>query len=167
MRYLVRTMLIPGWLAAALLSMSLISGVDTLPRQAQADPRPERLKAFFDAYGCPGPLHVEEYLRAADTYAIDYRLLPALSLVESTCGRYERMNNRWGWDSARTGFRSVPHGIHFLARQLANGKYYRGKTLDEKLRTYNPNPVYPREIRRLMREIEAGPAFIPMASGPG
>ena len=142
-----------GWLGLAFFGMTLVSNADVLPASA-ADQRPEKLQAFFNAYHCPGPLHIGEYLRAADTYAIDYRLLPALSVRESTCGRHERMNNRWGWDSARRGFASVSRGIEFVARQLANGRSYRGKTLDEKLRTYNPNPRYPGEIKRLMREID-------------
>jgi len=94
-------------------------------------------------------------LAAADIYEIDYRLLPALSVRESTCGQHARLNNRWGWDSARTGFRSLAHGVHYIARQLALGRSYRGKTLDEKLHAYNPNPQYPREVHKLMQEIDS------------
>jgi len=64
------------------------------------------------------------------------------------------MNNRWGWDSAQTGFPSVPAGIEFISSQLANGQPYRGKTLKEKLFTYNPYPQYVRQVEKLMRQIE-------------
>ncbi|PYT11356.1 MAG: hypothetical protein DMG59_26660, partial [Acidobacteria bacterium] len=63
--------------------------------------------------------------------------------------------NHWGWDFARTGFESVPSGIDFVARQLAKGRYYRGKTVDEKLHAYNPNPQYAREVKQLMLEIDS------------
>jgi hypothetical protein len=113
-----------------------------------------RLEAFLRAYHCPAPLLVSEYLAAADAYSIDYRLLPALSVRESTCGQHARLNNRWGWDSARTGFESLAKGVRYIARQLASAPSYRGKTLEQKLRAYNPNPAYPAEVLKLMREIE-------------
>jgi hypothetical protein len=119
-----------------------------------ADPRMVRLEAFFKAYDCPAPLHVEEYLRAADSHDLDYRLLPAISLVESTCGAYEHKNNRWGWDSVQSGFPSVPAGIDFVTEQLAENPLYRGKTVKQKLYTYNPFPQYVRQVERLMHEIE-------------
>jgi len=133
------------------LACGVMASDNTLP---QPDPRGDRLEAFFRAYDCPAPLHVEEYLRAADSHAIDYRLLPAISLVESTCGAFEKMNNRWGWDSAQTGFPSVSAGIDFISSQLAENPRYKGKTLPEKLFTYNPYPQYVRQVQRLMREIE-------------
>jgi hypothetical protein len=142
-------------LGLVFVAMSAASGAGLITASSAADARSGRLAAFFGSYQCPGPLHIEDYLRAADTYGIDYRLLPALSVRESTCGRHERANNRWGWDSARTGFASVANGIEFIARQLALGRSYRGKTLEQKLRTYNPNPLYTAEIRKLMRQIEA------------
>jgi hypothetical protein len=146
-----------AWIGVALFGMRLLSSADLLT-QAEVSPpdaRPAKLRAFFNTYRCPTPLHIEEYVRAADAFGIDYRLLPALSVRESTCGRHERANNRWGWDSARTGFDSVANGIRFIARELAWGKNYRGKTLHEKLQTYNPLPTYPAEVEKLMREIAA------------
>jgi len=118
------------------------------------DPRSIRLEAFFKAYDCPAPLHVNEYLRAADSHALDYRLLPAISLVESTCGAFERLNNRWGWDSVQSGFPSVPAGIEFITAQLAESPSYKGKTVKQKLFTYNPYKAYVRQVERLMQQIE-------------
>ena len=135
-----------------LVACAAVASDNTLP--APSDPRGERLEAFFKAYDCPAPLHVEEYLRAADSHALDYRLLPAISLVESTCGAFEKLNNRWGWDSAQTGFSSVPEGIEFISAQLAENPHYKGKTLQEKLFTYNPYPQYVRQVQRLMQQIE-------------
>jgi len=120
------------------------------------DQRQVKLEAFFHSFGCPAPLHVSEYLGAADTYAIDYRLLPAISVLESTCGVHQRLNNRWGWDSARRGFSSFRAGLEYIARQLSEGRYYKNKTLEEKVRMYNPNPQYARQIKKLMRKIDDG-----------
>ena len=91
---------------------------------------------------------------AADSNAIDYRLLPAISVLESTCGVYQRLNNRWGWDSARKGFSSFRAGLQYIARQLSQGRYYRNKSLEEKVRMYNPNPQYARLLKKLMLKID-------------
>jgi hypothetical protein len=109
---------------------------------------------------------VNEYLGAADSYAIDYRLLPAISVLESTCGEYQRLNNHWGWDSARKGFSSVRAGLQYIARQLAEGRFYRNKSLEEKVRMYNPNPQYARQVRKLMLKIDDQGAVIAEGAGP-
>ena len=119
-----------------------------------ADERMLKLQAFFQSYRCPSPYHIDDYLTAAEKNAIDYRLLPAISVRESTCGRYSKLNNHWGWNSARSGFSSVKAGIHYLARILAVGGSYKDKTIDGKLRVYNPIVQYAAEVRRLMEEIE-------------
>ena len=118
------------------------------------DKRHERLEAFFQSFGCPAPHHVKEYLGTADSFDIDYRLLPAISVLESTCGVHQRLNNRWGWDSARKGFASFRAGLEYIARQLTEGRYYKGKTLEEKVHMYNPKPEYSLLVKKLMRKIE-------------
>ena len=81
-------------------------------------------------------------------------MLPAISVLESTCGIYQRGNNRWGWASARKGFASFRAGLEYIAHQLAEGRYYKNKTLDGKLFAYNPFPKYVKEVKRLMQEID-------------
>jgi hypothetical protein len=118
------------------------------------DERMQKLQAFFRSYRCPAPYHVEDYLQEADKNAIDYRLLPAISVRESTCGRHSRLNNHWGWDSAHSGFSSVRAGIRYLAHTLARGSRYKDKSVDGKLKVYNPKVQYAAEVKRLMQEIE-------------
>ncbi len=119
-----------------------------------ADQRTQRLEVFFQSFGCPAPHHVKEYVGTADNFDIDYRLLPAISVLESTCGVHQRLNNRWGWDSARKGFASFRAGLEYIARQLAEGHYYKGKTLEEKVRMYNPKPEYAVLLKKLMSKID-------------
>jgi len=119
-----------------------------------ADPRIARVEAFFRVYRCPQPYRARDYVLAADAQRIDYRLLPALSIRESSCGKAARWNNYWGWNSARSGFSSVEAGIEFVAGQLAQGKFYRGKTLDQKLHAYNHRSGYGMEVKLLMQKLE-------------
>ena len=110
---------------------------------------------FFRQYNCPQPYYINDYLSAADKDHLDYRLLPAISMQESTCGKSYPVatHNLWGWQSARISFLSIPQGIEFVSKQLAEGSFYKDKTLDQKLRAYNPNPAYAGEVERLMGEI--------------
>jgi hypothetical protein len=119
------------------------------------DPRISRLERFFHSYRCPEPHHVDAYLRAADDYGLDYRLLPAVSIRESRCGAEESdPNNFWGYHPGHQSFPTVEEGIDYVSRQLSEGFYYRGKTLQSKLFTYNPLPAYPGEVQFIMRQIE-------------
>ena len=122
--------------------------------QPPLDSRILKVDAFFESYGCPLPHHAGEYVRAADLYQIDYRVLPAISLLESTCGAFQRGNNHWGWNSAQTRFASVADGIDFITRQLALGDPYRDRDLDAKLFSYNPTAAYVRAVKRLIDEID-------------
>ncbi len=140
------------WILAILIALPATGNAP--PRAQEAAQKAQKLQAFFEAHGCPRPFHAEDYVAAADLYGIDYRLLPAVSVRESTCGVYAHRNNRWGWASLRVGFRSVARGIHYISSQLAFGRYYRGKDVDGILHTYNPNPHYVRQVRHLMEEID-------------
>ena len=125
------------------------------PPAFTADPRIEKLRSFFEFYRCPEPRHIAQYLRVADAYGLDYRVLPAVSVRESTCGRYEKTaHNRWGWHDGAVRFDSVADGIEFMGHTLAEAPQYKGKAIDQLLWTYNPRDAYPGEIKNLMRKIE-------------
>lgn len=122
---------------------------------SRPDARIARLEKFFETYHCPAPHHTSEYLRAADEYGLDYRLLPAISIRETLCGVTARQeNNRWGYHPGRQSFPSIKLGIDFLAHRLTQHKLYKGKSLQEKLFTFNPRTAYPKEVERIMRQIE-------------
>lgn len=141
-------------IGALALAVSAYGNTTTGSSYDLRDDRYDRLESFFQSFGCPAPHYVNEYLGAADSNAIDYRLLPAISVLESTCGIYQRLNNRWGWDSARKGFSSFRAGLQYIARQLSQGRFYRNKSLEEKVHMYNPNPQYARLVRKLMLKID-------------
>lgn len=124
------------------------------PVPTQLDVRVSRLGAFFKAHHCPEPHYADEYIRAADRYGLDYRLLPSISVRETSCGWTEKNNNRWGFHPKTQTFVSVESGIEFLSRHLAEHRPYAGKSLTEKLFTYNPRIAYPAEVERIMKQIE-------------
>jgi hypothetical protein len=134
--------------------------VDTRPPIAAmlakplVDPRSAHLEVFFERYRCPSPLYVSDYLRIADEYDLDYRLLPAISIRETQCGVHGKGNNWLGFHPDAVTFPTPLAGIEFVGHRIAEHPYYRGKTLYQKLFMYNPYRTYPDEVQWLMRQIE-------------
>ena len=123
------------------------------PTVDSKDPRLSRLKQFFAERGCPLREAAVDFLIAADQNHLDWRLLPSISMIESSGGKDFRNNNVFGWDSNRGSFPSVRAGIHFVASKLAKSKLYRGKNLESKLQTYNPLPDYVARVKAVMRTL--------------
>ncbi len=114
------------------------------------------VKSFFNKYNAPLAANAEDFVRAADLYGIDYRLLPAISMVESTGGKkLFRAYNPFGW--GRSGYSSFKEAIYDVARGMA--RYYKaGLTRPESI-AYKYNPVTPeawgRKVRSLMNKMPA------------
>lgn len=145
-----------------LLSIALTPAVNApaepkTARNYTKDPRFHKIKAYFKRCSCPMAEYAEDLLDAADLHKLDWRLLPSLALVESSGGKVYMNNNVFGWDSCRQKFPSIRAGIHVVAERLANSPYYRGKTLEGKLRTYNQNPRYAATVKRVMSKIALEP----------
>jgi len=117
------------------------------------DPRLACLRAFFEGSKCPAAELSPVFLEASDAYALDWRLLPSISFVESTGGKSARNNNIFGWDSGRAAFSSAIACIRTVAYSLSHSHLYRYKSVDGILRTYNPNADYARKVKSVMLRI--------------
>lgn len=115
------------------------------------DPRLDVLKRFFG--DCPAGEVAHVFLEAADEYNLDWRLLPSISLVESTHGKAAKNNNLFGWDSGKAEFPSLSAAVQRVAYFLANSRLYKNKSLDEVLLTYNPNAEYAQKVKSVMRKL--------------
>ena len=146
-------------------SMVLVAGLIAAPsvvshqqeasgaKPQMADPRLVRLQQYFGKRDCPLREVAADFLAAADLNALDWRLLPSISMIESSGGKDYRNNNVLGWDSCRESFSSIREGIHYVAAKLAQSDLYKNKSIDGKLRTYNPNPAYPVKVKAVMRAL--------------
>jgi hypothetical protein len=119
------------------------------------DPRLSRLQKFFGDRDCPLRDSAKDFLIAADQNHLDWRLLPSISIIESSGGKYYGKNNVFGWGSSKEGFSSVRAGIHYVAAQLGKSRRYKGKDIDSKLQIYNPLPEYSQRVKAVMRAIGA------------
>ena len=114
------------------------------------------IKKFFEKRNSPLAKYAEEFVLAAEHWDIDYRLVAAISVVESGGGKINfRPYNAWGW--GKHGFEDWKTGIWSVTEGLATG--YIAKGLDTPLeigRVYCP-PSYinwSRKVSSLMQEIE-------------
>jgi hypothetical protein len=123
------------------------------PEVKQNDPRLSRLQKYFGDRDCPLRDSAKDFLIAADQNQLDWRLLPSISMIESSGGKDYRNNNVFGWDSCKERFSSVRAGIHYVAAQLGKSTRYKNKGIDAKLQMYNPLPEYPQRVKAVMRAI--------------
>jgi len=141
---------------AGLLAAPFTTSVQQYRAQAsvdQNDPRLSRLKKFFSDRDCPLKDSVKDFLVAADQNKLDWRLLPSISIIESSGGKDYTNNNVFGWNSCKERFTSVRAGIHYVAAQLGKSSRYKDKDVDRKLQLYNPLPEYSQRVKAVMRAI--------------
>jgi hypothetical protein len=117
------------------------------------DLREAILRRFFRENHCPVERYAGVFVAESDTYDLDWRLLPSLSMVESGGGKYARGNNLFGWANGKTTFDSISEAVHHVAQTLSLGKAYRGKDLEAKLCTYNHRTEYKTAVIAVMRKI--------------
>ncbi len=144
-----------------------VTHIDTrdqdMRKHQAADPRLKLLKRFFKGKLCPAADLTEAFLAEADKYKLDWRLLPSLSIIESGGGKSCKRNNMFGWDNGSAAFPSFRAGIHHVAFTLGRANYYRGKTLDNLLLTYNHSERYAANVKALMKSIYPSPAVSAVA----
>ena len=118
----------------------------------------DAIDAYFAEHDMPlegtGMKMVEE----AEKNDIDWRLLPAIVVRESTGGKFackKVKNNSFGWGSCKIGFKSVDGAIETVAKNLGGNnpktaKHYDNKSIKQILRAYNPPSIVPKYAEQVM-----------------
>ncbi len=143
----------------------------TLAINQTVDPEAEILKAkadAIDAYFTERNMPLAgmgmKMAEEAEKNNLDWRLLPAIAIRESTGGKNDCKkvsNNAFGWGSCKIGFKSVENAIETVALNLGGNnpktaRHYYNKTLKQILRAYNPPSVVPRyaeQVISIMKDI--------------
>lgn len=91
------------------------------------------LKTFFKKYNSPLYSSAETFVQVADKYGMDYRLLPAISCMESTCGKFMPSDsyNAWGWGVYGNNvirFKNFDEGIETVGKGIYEGYISKGLT---------------------------------------
>ena len=113
--------------------------------------REEVLESFFDKYNSPLKGNSKTFVEVADKYDIDFRILPAISCIESSCGKNlpYQSNNPFGWGvygSNVIRFQSYDEAINIVGKGLNENYFAKGLDTLEKIA-----PVYtpPRHVHWL------------------
>jgi hypothetical protein len=130
------------------------------------------IDAYFRARKLPFEGTGAKMAKEADKYGLDYRLMPAIAMIETTGGKFAcpytykitgdkgYTYNAFGWGSCKISFKSKDHAIEVIARNLSGNnpnteKHYSGKTTEQILKIYNPPSVKPHYARDVMAIMEA------------
>ena len=120
----------------------------------------DKIDAYFAKRGMPLEGHGLKMVVEAEKNNLDWRLLPAIAVKESTGGKFACYNNPFGWGSCKIKFGNFSQAIETVAKNLGGNNpvtatYYNGTTTAEKLHHYNGSvvPTYTGEVMEFMKLI--------------
>jgi len=119
---------------------------------------------YFESQNLPLAGHGMKMVIEAEKNNIDWRLIPALAMRESTGGKFackKATFSPFGYGSCKLNFDSYDHAIEVVARSIGGNNpktasHYKDKTTEEKLKSYNPPSVvrnYADQVMAIMDEI--------------
>lgn len=114
----------------------------------------ENVRKYLAGRHAPLAAYAEEFVKAADHYNIDYRIIAAISVIESGGGKHTfRPHNAWGW--GKMSFENWTEGIWTVSAGIS--RYYsRGLTTPQLIAPYYcpPNAVkWARNVTFIMNQI--------------
>ncbi len=123
----------------------------------------DAIDSYFKAHDMPLEGMGMKMVLEAEKNDIDWRLLPAIAVRESTGGKFDCKkveNNAFGWGSCKIGFKSTEEAIETVARNLGGNNpktemHYDNKTTKQILRAYNPPSVVPKYAQQVMSIMDA------------
>ena len=126
------------------------------------DQKAAAIDSFFKKRSMPLEGKGKTFVLVAEKYGLDWRLLPAIAIRESSGGKAACGHNPFGWGSCKlSNFVSYEQAIEALGKNLGGAnprtsRYYAGNTTMEKLYHYNGSvePAYPGEVVAIMKMIE-------------
>ena len=126
----------------------------------------DAIDAYFKAHDMPLEGYGMKMAKAADEEGLDWRLLPGISVVETSggenlCKSSKGKNNPFGFGSCHIGFDSFDEAIDTVARHLggdmeSTALHYAGKNTEEILKEYNPPSIvhdYAHRVMSVMKDI--------------
>lgn len=124
-----------------------------------------KINAYFSDKHLPlGDDYGMRFVIAAEDNNLPWNLLPAIAMAESTGYKFiiPGTNNGFGWNGGKTKFQSVDEAIKIIASHLggnreATKRYYKDKSLEEIINTYNPPEIAPKylsKVKSIMKAIE-------------
>ncbi|MBI2032633.1 MAG: hypothetical protein HYT09_03230 [Candidatus Levybacteria bacterium] len=131
----------------------------------QEDSRKEMLRQFFSKYSSPLEPFSEDIVNAADKYEIDFRLVPAIAMQESTLcnnlpSKLKDSYNCWGfgiYGAKVTRFSDFSEAIETISKSLATKYKEQGLDTPEEIMTkYTPasNGSWAANVNLVMNQLQ-------------
>ena len=118
----------------------------------------ESIDAYFGSHSVPLEGMGMKMVLEAEKNELDWRLLPAIAMRESTGGKFackRATHNPFGWGSCKINFKSTEEAIETVARNLGGNnpktaRHYDDKTTLQILHAYNPPSIVPRYASQVL-----------------
>ena len=157
----------PKGTSATFVKLALNQAIDPTVLEAQ-NLKEEQAKAdaiddYFKSYNMPLAGQGMKMVQEAEKNNLDWRLLPAIAVIESTGGKFackKVSHSFFGWGSCKISFDSKEKAIEVVARNLGGNnpntaKHYEGKTTKQILQKYNPPSIVPTYAGKVMKVMDA------------
>jgi len=125
------------------------------------DYRVTNIRKFLIKYNSPLSDYAQDFVVYADIYGLDYRIIPAITGVESTFGKRIPVNsyNAYGWANGEYRFTSWEDSIEHVSMTLKTKYIERGApTIAQIARRYAPpSSTWGSKVKFFMRKIDSLP----------
>ena len=135
--------------------------LDPIGESIVLDNRSEVLRNFLIQYDSPLSGEAESFIKNADKYNLDWRLVASIAGLESTFGKHIPYNsyNGWGWgvygdnvirfNSWSEGIETISQGLRerYLKDKLESDPYFIGPT-------YAASPTWAQRVSYFMEKME-------------
>lgn len=125
----------------------------------------EAIDKYFASKNAPLEGYGMKFVEEAEKNGIDWRLLPAIAMRETTGGKFicknpKAPNNNFGWGSCKIGFSSINQSIEHISKTLGGNndkvKHYKSDMTSEQiLKKYNPDSIVPGYSKQVIKIMEA------------
>lgn len=122
--------------------------------------RAEAIDSYYKARSMPLAGQGMNFVLISEKYGLDWRLLPAIAIRESSGGKAACYNNPFGWGSCKIKFNNYREAMESVGKNLGGAnpntsRYYAGNSSKQKLYYYNGTvePAYPGEVLDIMSKI--------------
>lgn len=152
---------------------SILSSEEEIAKNKEREEKAKNIDTYFASMNLPLAGYGAAFVASAEKYDLDYRLLPAIAMRESTGGKFGcpfgNEANVFGWHSCKTKFKTYEEAIDKVAEHLAGEikttrGFYANKSVRQKLRIYNSViPPYVDQVIAIMNRIEKAPVYESLA----
>lgn len=123
------------------------------------DNRAKILSEYLAQFNSPLQNHAQDFIEAADTYNLDWKMVASIAGVESTFGKHIPGGyNAWGWGVYGTQaiyFNSWRDGIFTVSKGLRENYLNKGLTDPYSInRIYAASPSWGKNVSYFMQDLE-------------